>query len=141
LKELGVIKNQKDFTSQLGEWLISEIFNGELAKSGKQRDWDMEIDKKKYQIKTHAKSSTTNRRDTDFKYTLNADIDFFMIVVFNETYKLEKIYKVPFKEAYDLVNRKNIDKVIKWNDLESKYSIDIAKIIETNSNLRIFINE
>ncbi|WP_417237912.1 hypothetical protein [Bizionia sp.] len=141
LKELGVIKNQKDFTSQLGEWLISEIFDGELAESGKQRDWDIKIDKKKYQVKAHAKSTSTNRKNTDFKYSINANIDFFVIVVFDETYKLEKIYKVPFKEAYKLVTWESKDKVIRWKDLEANYVIDLIKIIENKSNLRIFINE
>jgi hypothetical protein len=31
LKRLGIVPNKKDFTSQIGEWLVNEIYNGALA--------------------------------------------------------------------------------------------------------------
>ena len=65
LKTIGVIKNQKDFTSQLGEWMASIIYKGEIATNGKQKHWDLKVDNKYYQIKTQAKSSSTSRKNTD----------------------------------------------------------------------------
>lgn len=34
LKELGVVTNKKDFTSQIGEWLVEKIYCGKRAESG-----------------------------------------------------------------------------------------------------------
>ena len=36
LNRLGVTTNKKDFTSQIGEWLVSELFEGKLAESAVQ---------------------------------------------------------------------------------------------------------
>ncbi len=116
LKDLKIIKNQKDFTSQLGEWLIAELLNGEISTKGNQVDWDIKVGDKFYQIKTHAKSITTPRSDTEIKYGKDAKIDFLVIVVFSENYKLIDIYKAPWIEAFRLIsNTKN--PVIKWSDL------------------------
>lgn len=138
LKRLNVIKNQKDFTSQLGEWIASVIYGGNLAISGKQEDWDLEVGDLKYQIKSAAKASTTNRKNTDFNYSKEANINFVVIIVFDENYKLEKIYKVPFDIAYELVNKDRKELVIKWKDLEENYSEDINEILLKNKILTIF---
>ena len=137
LKTIGVLKNQKEFTSQLGEWIASIIYKGELSTNGKQKHWDLKVGNKYYQIKTQAKSFTTKRRDTDFTYPENALIDFVIIIVFDEFYKLEKIYKVPFIEAYKLVDRSNKYFVLRWKDLEEDYLENIDVIMEQNPILKI----
>lgn len=43
LKSVGIIRNKKDFTCQLGEWLVSEIYDGVYAESSIQKDWDIRI--------------------------------------------------------------------------------------------------
>lgn len=138
LKRLNVIKNQKDFTSQLGEWIASIIYGGNLASSGKQEDWDLEVNDTKYQIKTHAKSYSTKRENTDFKYSKGSKIDYIVIIVFDENYKIKKIYKVPFNLAHELVNKDRKELVIKWKDLEENYSEDIDEILLKNKILTIF---
>lgn len=137
LKDLKIIKNQKDFTSQLGEWLIAELLNGEISKNGKQQYWDIKVDDKKYQIKTHAKSITTNRKDTDIKYEENAEIDFLVIVVFSENYKLIDIYKAPWVEAFRLIS-KTKNPVIKWSDL-NEYKINLKDEFKNNPLLNTFL--
>lgn len=138
LKSLGVLKNQKDFTSQLGEWVASIIYYGEIAVSGKQPDWDLKVNDLKYQIKTHAKATSTNRKNTDFKYKEDADINYLVIIVFDENYKLEKIYKIPFNEAYNLVDRTKKELVIKWSLLERDFSENLDDIYEQNEILKVF---
>jgi hypothetical protein len=138
LKKLEIIKNQKDFTSQLGEWVASLIYEGKIAENGKQKDWDLKVGSLKYQIKTAAKSITTNRKDCDFKYSVNAEIDYVVIIVFDENYKIEKIYKVPFKVAYDFVNRKNKNLVLKWSVLDKDYSENLEEIYKRIEILKIF---
>lgn len=140
LKKLGVLKNQKDFTSQVGEWISSIIYRGELAKCGKQVDWDLKSDNILFQIKTHAKSTTSKRRDTGFKYNAASKIDYLVIIVFNQNYKLENIFKISLKEALNFVNKSNIDSVIKWSDLKTKYSENLEEIYKNNEILKIFKN-
>ena len=52
LKELGVTTNKKDFTSQIGEWLVEKVYCGKRAESGIQKYWDIESNLGKIQVKT-----------------------------------------------------------------------------------------
>lgn len=125
LKEETIITNQKDFTSQIGEWLIAELFNGNLAENGKQKDWDLIANNLNYQVKSHAKSTSSKRRDTDFKYTENSDLDVFVIVVFNEVFELQNIFKIPKPELFQkklVTQRKSGTNVISWSKV-SGYDI------------------
>ena len=56
LKRLGVVNNKKDFTCQLGEFLVAELFDGKLAESSTQKDWDVQFSNgNRVQIKTQCK--------------------------------------------------------------------------------------
>ena len=66
LNELKIFNSRRDFTSQLGEWLIAEMYNAQLAENGKQKDWDMKVGKTKIQVKAHSKiykNKTNIQRD------------------------------------------------------------------------------
>ena len=120
LKEETIITNQKDFTSQIGEWLIAELFNGKLAENGKQKDWDLIANNLKYQVKGHAKSTSSKRRDTDFNYNIDSDLDVFVIVVFNEIFELQNIFQVSKSEIFQkklVTERKSGKNVISWSNL------------------------
>ena len=43
LGELGIATSKKDFTSQIGEWFVSELYDGHRAESANQKDWDIKI--------------------------------------------------------------------------------------------------
>ncbi len=55
LNALGVTKNKKDFTSQLGEWLVETLYDGKRSENGIEKYWDIECYLGKVQVKTHAK--------------------------------------------------------------------------------------
>lgn len=139
LKDLNVIKNQKDFTSQLGEWFVAEFYGGEIAINGKQKDWDIKVNDSFFQVKTHSKADTTKRSDTDFKYSENANIDYFVIVVFNENYKLEKFFKMPWKIAFNLKTDGKYP-VIRWKDIPTECEVNIDVELTKNELLSTFIN-
>lgn len=63
LKEHHVLRNQKDITGQLGEWVASVLYNASIAANGINQAWDL-VDALwiKYQVKSHAKSPTTAAR-------------------------------------------------------------------------------
>jgi hypothetical protein len=141
LEELGICQNRRDFTSQLGEWLICELYNGKLAQNGKNPDWDMTVGTQKIQVKAHSKAKTTKREDTDFLYDESSDIDRFVIVVFNIDYKIKNIYNLPMKVALDLKSRDTKTPVIRWSQIPKEYTVDFGKIIGNNELLSMFLNK
>jgi hypothetical protein len=138
LKTLKIINNKRDFTSQLGEWLIAELYSGKIASNGKQKDWDLQINDKFIQVKSHSKATTTKRRETDFVYNDNAKVDFFIIIIFDENYKLENIYKIPWQEACR-IKSKTKNPVIRWKDVHNDYRIDFEKEFPNNKLLSTFL--
>lgn len=106
LKALNVLSNQKDFTSQFGEYLIAKWKGGEIADSGNQKDWDVQFsDGSKAQVKSHAKAPTTTAEFTAFDYDEDAKFDLFYIVVFNHEYSNVCVYEMTKAEA--MVKKKN----------------------------------
>jgi hypothetical protein len=139
LNELKIINSRKDFTSQLGEWLIAEMYKATLAESGKQKDWDMKVGEKKIQVKTHSKAKTTTRANTDFKYVDNADIDIFIIVVFTDNYKIKTIYELPWEIAIKLKTKETKDPVITWSKIPKEYIVNLEDKMGENKLLRSFL--
>lgn len=59
LKEQGVLTNKKDFTGQIGEWLVATIYDGKRATNNNQKGWDVEAKGRHIQVKTHERLSAT----------------------------------------------------------------------------------
>lgn len=127
LKEAGLTRNKKDFTSQTGEWLVSEIYGGTMATSGIQKGWDLMVGDKRIQVKTHSKALTTPARWSVIKHDVNAEIDELIIVVFTEAYTLAEFYVVPWIDALNLIRRQKERDVIHWNHLKS-YQLDVCNL-------------
>jgi hypothetical protein len=127
LKELNVAPNSKDFTSQLGEWLIAEIYDGKKAESGIQKDWDIKIGNELVQVKTHAKAETTTARWSALKYNIDANVDLVIIVVFSHEFKLKEFYQVPWVKCIELIKRNKDRDVIMWNDLKD-YKVELTSL-------------
>jgi hypothetical protein len=131
LQELGVTTNKKDFTSQIGEWFVSELFDGQRAESGVQKDWDLKIKDKFIQVKTHSKAPKTTARWTAIKYDKNAKIDELITVIFTADYKLREFYKTPWNEALKLIKRQKNRDVIYWDD-QKQFEIKLADLPKPN---------
>jgi hypothetical protein len=122
LKVLKVVNNQRDFTCNLGEWLVEIIYNGKRSKIGNQKYWDIETPIGKIQVKTHAKSNNTKARWSKIKYDPNADVDFVVIIVFNEHFKLKEFYQISWSECMKMIKGTN---TLQWNKIkEFKQEID-----------------
>jgi uncharacterized protein YabE (DUF348 family) len=139
LNELEIFNSRRDFTSQIGEWLIAKMYGAELAESGKQKDWDMKVGQTKIQVKTHSKAKTTKRANTDFKYDENADINIFIIVVFTDEYKIKTIYELPWEVALKLKTTHTKDPVITWSQIPKQYIVDLNQKTRDNDLLRSFL--
>jgi hypothetical protein len=131
LTKLGVTMNKKDFTSQIGEWFIAELYGGKRADSGIQKDWDIKIEDKYIQVKTHSKAATTTARWSSVKYDENAQISEIITVVFTPNYKIKEFYKTPWSEALKLIKRQRHRDVLNWDD-QKKFQIKIEDLPKQN---------
>ena len=140
LKDFGLLRNQKDITGQLGEWLASEMLEAKISTNGIEKDWDLfkeEAEKSVYyQVKAHAKSDGTNARWTRFEYSSDAKIDFLVVVVFSQEYALREFYVVPFDFAVE--NRTDIS-VLNWSRISKFNVINAYKEVLENKNLAFIL--
>ncbi|UPT68440.1 MAG: hypothetical protein M0D57_07345 [Sphingobacteriales bacterium JAD_PAG50586_3] len=127
LKRLNIATNKKDFTSQIGEWLIAEIYGGTRAKSSIQKDWDIEHNGNYIQVKTHSKSEDNKNRWTAIKSAEGANITTLITIIFTHNYKLREIYSVPWTEALLLIKQHKGRNIIYW-DHQKKYQLKIDEL-------------
>ena len=132
LKNHGLLRNQKDITGQLGEWVASILLDAQIAENGINKDWDLKDDTgKNYQVKSHAKAPTTSARWSYIRYPDEAPIDFIIIVVFSENYQLQEFYQIPFKEA---IKKRSGDSILNWSKV-AEYKIKNLSHELTRKNL------
>lgn len=138
LKRLNVLSNRRDFTSQIGEWFISTLLNGKISENGIQKDWDIDINGLKIQVKSHSKSITTSARWSSLKYNSDAEIDYLAIIVFDESYKINELYFIKWSDAYNLIKKQKHYNVLNWNDI-SKFKVDLNDI--ENEIVKFFLKK
>ena len=128
LKSLGVITNRRDFTSQIGEWFVSNLTKGKISSNGIQKDWDLIINDSKIQVKSHSKASTTSARWSSVKnYNKNSEIDYLAILVFDVSYKIQDFYFLSWHNALNLIRVQKHDRIINWSDL-NEYKVDLKSL-------------
>jgi len=115
LKEIGILRNQKDLTGQIGEWVVSVLFDANIATSGNNQFWDLKDPQGiKYQVKSHAKALTTDAKWSRIEYSSDDPINFIVIVVFDPNYKLRELFKIPFNEA---LARRTDRNILNWSQV------------------------
>ncbi len=117
LNSIGVVKNKKDFTSQVGEWFVCQLYSGIPATNANQEDWDLMVDDQFVQVKAHSKAVTNNVRRTTIKYLNDVKIDLLVLIIFTEDYKLKELYKIPWKQAIGLLRGSYPTRKLYWDDL------------------------
>jgi hypothetical protein len=120
LKKLSLLSTKKDFTSQIGEFIVAHLYGGMLAKNSIQKDWDVQLNNgHKIQVKSHAKASTNKNRWTPVQYTEDANIQIYIIIVFTEDYKLKHFFEVPWEILWSLSSKDKARRLIRWNKLKT----------------------
>jgi hypothetical protein len=118
LRDEQILINKKDFTCQLGEWLVEILYDGKRAESGIQKGWDVLAHGKHIQVKTHSKAEGNNNRWSAVERDSSERIDELIIIVFTQDYKLKEFYKIPWEIARYEIN---------WNSI-SDYNIAIDQL-------------
>lgn len=130
LRDEGILINKKDFTSQIGEWLVESIYDGKRAKSAVQKGWDVDVNGKHIQVKTHSKAEHNNNRWSVVENESPEIIDELIIIVFTHDYKLKEFYCVPWCEAKPLIKLRGKKKPrpeINWTHL-NHFKIEIERL-------------
>src|SRR5688572_4739167 len=96
LRDEGILINKKDFTCQVGEWLVEMLYGGKRTRSGIQKGWDIDVEGKHIQVKAHSKAETNPAKFSAVNKDSTERIDELIIVVFTFDYKLKAFYKVPW---------------------------------------------
>ena len=126
LRAEQILTNQKDFTCQIGEWLVEEIYSGKRSKNGIQKGWDVLAGGKYIQVKAHAKANPNRFSAVEKESTVK--IDELIIIVFTPDYKLKEFYKAPWEEVLKHIvasGKKKPREEIRWSKLKAyKQSID-----------------
>jgi len=122
LRDEEILINKKDFTCQIGEWLVEMLYDGKRATSGIQKGWDIDVKGKHIQVKAHAKAETNPAKFSAVDKDSIERIDELIIVGFTFDYKLKAFYKVPWKDALPhikLRGKKNPRNEINWSAIKN----------------------
>lgn len=125
LRGLNVVRSER-LVSEIGEWFFTALFGGRKADSATQKGWDVSLDEKKIQIKTHAKGENNSARWTEYSYTEGA-CDEVVIIVFTAKFYLKEFYRIPVKHVIDNLKRSKQKTILRWNDLAA-FRIDLNSL-------------
>ena len=130
LRDEEILINKKDFTCQIGEWLVEMLYDGKRATSGIQKGWDIDVKGKHIQVKAHAKAETNNAKFSAVDKNSTERIDELIIIVFTFDYKLKEFYKAPWNFALPhikLRGKKTPRNEINWSSIKD-YKIEKDKL-------------
>lgn len=130
LRDEGILVNKKDFTCQIGEWLVETIYEGSRAKSGIQEGWDVDVNGRHIQVKAHAKADGNNNRWSAVNNTTVERVDELIIIIFTFDYKLKEFFKVPWEEAVSHIHlrgKKTPRPEINWSSIKN-YKKDLSAL-------------
>lgn len=125
LSALRVIRSER-LVGEIGEWLFTAIYGGTRATSSSQKGWDVKLDEKRVQVKTHAKGDKNNARWTELNYDNNA-FDEIAILVFTRTFHLKEFYRAPSVTVMQRAENSGKQKIVKWDKLKD-CRIDLDKL-------------
>jgi len=127
LRKDGILTDKKDFTCQIGEWLVEQLYNGKRATTTNQKAWDVKVGKQYWQVKTHAKSETNAARRSSIKKEPGLRVDVVIIIVFTHDYKLKEFYKVPWVVAQKQIKKSGVREKLSWNSVK-EYKMEIDEL-------------
>lgn len=135
LRRLRVIRSQK-VVGDLGEWVVAQVFDGELATSKGNRNWDILAEGERIQVKAHAKAPDNSTRWTGFPKAPRG-YDAMVVVVFSPAFRVLELYKVPAEDVGRLLRTSGNKLRLHWDDLGA-WRVSKATISGSNSLCQLF---
>lgn len=128
LRQQQIMINSHSFTNQIGEWLVEILFDGKRAPNG-QKGWDVDVNGKHIQVKTHAKAETNPTSFSNVSKCDKEQIDELIIIVFTHDYKLKNFFIVPWYVACPLIKERTKKKKqeLNWSEIQ-KYKVSIDEL-------------
>ncbi len=126
LSALGVVRSER-LVSEIGEWFFTALYGGDRAGTSVQKGWDIMLNDKKIQVKTHAKGDKNTARWTDLNYYDENSFDELVIIVFTKTFQLKEFYRAPSKAVMGKAEKRSGKRQIKWDKLQD-YRIELSKL-------------
>ena len=114
LKDLDVIRSER-IIGEFGEWFAEELTGAKRANSTSQKGWDLILNGKKFQVKTHAKGEGNKARWTQWNYN-DDEFDVLVILIFSSSLELREAYIIPYNIAQARINKNKKQVVLKWDD-------------------------
>lgn len=115
LRTLGVLRSRK-LASDFSEWLVAQIYEGELAQSKTQKGWDVRATNEKIQVKVSFKPDDPANR---WCYVgIQQDFDSLVLLVLSDSFKVAELYKIPHAELLPLLKPDKQSPRLNWNDLK-----------------------
>lgn len=135
LRQSGVLVNQKDFTCQIGEWLVAELFDGKRSANSIEQGWDVKVGDKYIQVKAHAKASTNGNRFSSITIPKPAvRVDELVTVIFTNDYRLNTIYRTPWATVLPFFKPKGDKYTVSWS-VQNKVDL---RTLKNQSVVRLF---
>lgn len=139
LKELhftGVFRSNR-YTGDLGEWYVKQLYDGDLAPSPTQKDWDITL---KNDEKLQVKTQTYDENNRWNYFTKDASLfDRFILVILTENVIIRDLYDVPsdiFKSSLHIGKERK--PIYKWDDFKN-WRVDDPSILPGYEKVKNFI--
>ena len=115
LKELGILRSERNLQGDYAEWLVAEKLNLILADSAIQKGFDATgNDSKTYQIKSRMVTTIEDRTSLDFQ-DLAHEFDYLIGVFFSKRLEVIQMIRVPYKTVVELAVKNKTNYRFRWN--------------------------
>lgn len=117
LRERGII-HSREFTGDLGEWYICELYGGERVPGQAQKGWSicLSASGERLQVKTQFYDPDNQWNHLD---SIPTDFDRLIVVILTDSFTIRAIYDLPSEELGTLIKIGDENRPsFRWDDLE-----------------------
>lgn len=115
LKELEILRTERNLQGDYAEWLVAELLNLKLSESTIQKGYDA-IDKegRTYQIKSRIVVGLTMNTSFDIS-DISSHFDFLIGVFFSHSLEVLQIIRVPYEAVTEMCKENRDNFRFRWN--------------------------
>jgi hypothetical protein len=117
LKDLGVIRTERNLQGDYAEWLVSRMLDVDLSESAVQKGIDgRDAEGKTYQIKSRRVSDLASARTSfDMRDPDRLRFDYLVAVFFSPAFELLGVVRLPYDVVMELGSQTRSTFRLRWN--------------------------